>query len=253
MRGKESDEDRVFCQELCQKLGVNLSIGHGDVLGEARIRKTGTEDSARVLRYRFLLETAKSLEIRYVLTGHTLDDQAETVLLNFIRGSKLSGLSGIPDSDSRGILRPLLTVQKSEIVDYLTSENQSCRFDSSNTDPSFVRNRLRISIIPEIESINPGFSKTLSRFAEYAHELDSHLENEVSEYLAAQERPKNFNLSEFGELSDFFQKEVLSRLYVWANGNSIGLSEGMVLEMSRFCSVRYGGKSKTFGALRLER
>lgn len=85
LRGKESDEDRLFCQELCQKLGVNLSIGHGDVLGEAQIRKTGMEDSARVLRYQFLLETAKSLEIRYVLTGHTLDDQAETVLLNFIR------------------------------------------------------------------------------------------------------------------------------------------------------------------------
>ncbi len=191
--------------------------------------------------------------MRYVLTGHTADDQAETVLSHFVRGSKLAGLSGIPKIDSRGLLRPLLSVRKSEIVAFLASKSQPYRTDSSNADLSFSRNRIRALLIPEIEAMNPGFSKTMGRFAEYARELDARLENEVSEYLDAQEPPRSFDVVEFAELSEFFRKEVLSRLFVRMNGNGIGLSEGMVSEMLRFCSMRYGGKSKTFGALRLER
>ncbi len=253
LRGGESDGDREFCRDLCERLGVGFSTGSGDVAGEARIRKTGIEDAGRILRYDFLFANARAFGMRYVLTGHTADDQAETVLGHFIRGSKLGGLSGMPKSDSRGLLRPFLSVRKREIVEFLKEKSQPYRNDSSNADPSFSRNRIRSLLIPEIEAMNSGFSRTMERFSEYARELDAHLENEVSEYLNAQERPGSFDVSEFAGLSEFFRKEVLSRLYVGANGNGIGLSEGMVSEMLRFCSMRYGGKSKTFGALRLER
>lgn len=82
LRGEESDADARFCERLCEKLGVGLDMGKGDVRSFAEIRKTGTEDAARILRYEFLRETAGD---RFILTGHTADDQAETVLANFCR------------------------------------------------------------------------------------------------------------------------------------------------------------------------
>lgn len=171
-----------------------------------------------------------------ILTGHTADDQAETVLANFFRGSKLRGLSGIPKVNGR-ILRPFLGVKKSAIVGYLDEIGQDYRTDSSNADPAYLRNRIRNRILPEIETFNPGISSTMSRFAEYALELDEYLADEVFAYLASQKEPKTLEIADFARLTTFFKKEVLSRLYSEANDGGIGLSEGMVLEMLRFCSA----------------
>ncbi|MDQ1343789.1 MAG: tRNA(Ile)-lysidine synthase [Patescibacteria group bacterium] len=116
-----------------------------------------------------------------------------------------------------------------------------------------MRNRIRNRIIPEIETFNPGFTTTALRFAEYAAELDAHLETEVTEYLESEEEPETLEIARFATLSPFLKKDILSRLYVRKNSSGIGLSEGMVAEMLRFCSMKYGGKAKVFGKLELTR
>lgn len=253
LRGGESSADAEFCRNLCEINGVGFELGSGDVTAFASVRKTGTEDAARTLRYEFLRKAADNAGAGKILTGHTADDLAETVLANFLRGSKARGWSGIPESAPGGILRPLLRVRKKTLFAYLESLGQGYRHDASNDDPSYLRNRIRHRIVPEIETFNEGFVTTARKFAEYATELDAYLDAEVSAFLDSQERPKTFDIAAFEKLPEFLRKEVLSRLYARANGGGIGLSEGMVGEMLRFCSMRYGGKSKSFGKLELSR
>lgn len=209
-----------------------------DVAEFAAKEKTGTEDAARRLRYEFLQRVSDEFAFAAILTGHTADDQTETVLANFLRGSKLRGLSGIPKENGR-ILRPFLGLKKSALVAYLDELGQDFRTDSSNADPAYLRNRIRNRIVPEIETFNPGISSTVSRFAEYASELDEYLANEVFAYLDSQKEPKTLEIADFARLTTFFKKEVLSRLYAEANEGGIGLSEGMVSEMLRFCSADF--------------
>lgn len=182
----------------------------------AEKEKTGTEDAARRLRYDFLKRVSDESGFAVILTGHTADDQAETVLVNFFRGSKLRGLSGIPKENGR-ILRPFLGLKKADLLAYLGELAQDYRTDSSNADPAYLRNRIRNRILPEIETFNPGIVSTMSRFAEYALELDEYLAEEVFAYLDAQKEPKTFEIADFSRLTTFFKKEVLSRLYVEAN------------------------------------
>lgn len=147
----------------------------------------------------------------------------------------------------------MLDIKKTDLLAYLAERGQDFRTDSSNANPAYLRNRIRNRIVPEIETFNPGFVSTASRFARYASELDDHLDAEVSGYLDSQDEPKTFDIAEFGALTTFFRKEILSRLYARSNDGGIGLSEGMVDEMLRFCSLRYGGKAQTFGHLELLR
>lgn len=234
-----------------------------DVGQEARIRKTGTEDAARNLRYAFLHGVSDEFGARAVLTGHTADDFAETVLMNFLRGSKLRGLSGIPETSANGLTRPFLRVRKSDILAYLARSKEPFRTDSSNSDESYLRNAVRIGIVPRILEFNPAFAKSMRRFGEYAAELDGFIEDTVNAFLKDSKASGSmrvgdgffgtFEGDEFVKLSTFLQKEILARLYRNANGTGVGLSEGMVAEMLRFCGRRDGGKSKNFGRLELSR
>lgn len=166
------------------------------MVGFAAMEKTGTEDAARKMRYDFLRRVSEEFGYAAILTGHTADDQAETVLGNFLRGSKMRGLSGIPRKNGR-MLRPLLDLKKTVLVGYLEELGQGYRTDASNSDVAYLRNRIRNRIIPEIETFNPGFSSTMSRFAEYAADLDEHLAAEVFDYLHAQKEPKTFEIADF--------------------------------------------------------
>lgn len=253
LRGADSLADAEFCRNLCEKTEIGFELGTGDVAAAAKAKKTGTEDAARTLRYEFLKKAAENAGASRILTGHTADDLAETVLANFFRGSKARGWSGIPESAPGGVLRPLLRIRKKTLLAFLEELGQDFRHDASNLDPAYLRNRIRHRIIPEIETFNEGFVTTARKFAEYARELDEYLDAEVAKFLDSQECPKTFDIAEFESLPEFLRKEILSRLYVRANDGGIGLSEGMVEEMLRFCSLRYGGKSKTFGKLELSR
>lgn len=237
-----------------------------DVGQEARIRKTGPEDAARNLRYAFLHGVADEFGACAVLTGHTADDFAETVLMNFLRGSKLRGLSGIPEMGANGLARPFLRVGKSDILAYLARLEEPFRTDSSNADETYLRNAIRLGIVPKILEFNPAFAKSMRRFGEYAAELDAFIETSVNAFLGTcqttgetvrkpthAEFSGTFEGAEFAKLSTFLRKEILARLYRNANGTGVGLSEGMVMEMVRFCGKRDGGKSKNFDRLELSR
>jgi tRNA(Ile)-lysidine synthase len=186
IRGSEADADQAFVAELCTRLEIPLFIHQTSV--PDHVAKTGetTEEAARNLRYAFFHELLNSGQADAILTAHTLEDQAETVLMKLLRGAWTEGLSAIHPIITlpKGqILRPFLNTSRSQIETYLRELNQSYRTDSSNSDESFTRNRIRHSILPLLRTENPSLDQTLANLAELAREEEARWQLELNRVL----------------------------------------------------------------------
>ncbi|MBI3810370.1 MAG: tRNA lysidine(34) synthetase TilS, partial [Nitrospirae bacterium] len=163
LRGDESEEDEAFVRELGSKLGVPVDCERVRLMPKSG----GTLQSrARDARYAFFGRLLRERGMTAVATGHTADDQAETVLLWLMRGAGTSGLTGIPVKRAGGIIRPLLGVTRQQVLDYLAFRGMPYRSDSSNGTPRYRRNRIRQEILPALRSLNPSIVEALARGAD---------------------------------------------------------------------------------------
>lgn len=186
LRGVAANEDEAWLKRLCEHFGLPAEIGRADVAAIAAELGDGFEEAARRTRYDFLRQTAERVGARFVVTGHTADDQVETVLHRVLRGTGLAGLSGIapvrPLSPSVALVRPLLTVKRSEVIEYLAEIGQDYRTDASNRDTHWTRNRLRQVLLPELRSqYNSKVDDALARLAAQARETMELLSARVAE------------------------------------------------------------------------
>ncbi|MDE5749822.1 MAG: tRNA lysidine(34) synthetase TilS [Duncaniella sp.] len=161
LRGEESDRDERFCRDLCARLGVELRVRRFDV--GARRRETGEsiEMACRELRYGWWREEG----IETLAVAHHADDNAETLVMNLLRGTGIAGLKGMMPRNGH-IVRPLLCVGRAEILDYLAELGQDYITDSSNASTDFTRNRIRNLLLPEIERLFPGGTDGIKRTVE---------------------------------------------------------------------------------------
>lgn len=178
LRGEESDEDAAFVEELGRHFGVPVSIREARLnKQEAKLTKQSLQVHAREARYQALAEILQERRATKIATGHTVDDQAETVLMWMIRGSGTGGLGGIPPKRGERIVRPLLDIPRRDIVAYLEKRQLAYRMDSSNRQPYYLRNRLRQDLMPHLKEYSPGIVNVLSRQAEMIREDHAYLEN----------------------------------------------------------------------------
>ena len=176
LRGGEADEDQRFVEELCSRLALPLTVARVDTTAHASAQRMTLEEAARDLRYAHFRELIRTGSADVVLTAHTLDDQAETVLMKLLRGAWLEGLSGIAsvlEVSGGRVLRPLLSLRREQLRNYLTECGQSWREDASNGDESFTRNRLRHTVLPVLRAENPALDQTLSNLAELARDEEA--------------------------------------------------------------------------------
>jgi tRNA(Ile)-lysidine synthase len=160
LRPSASAKDAAFVAELAQSVGASIRLGRAD-------KPPKSEDDARELRYAFLRRAAREAGATHIATGHTRDDQAETVLLHATRGSGLAGLAGMrPKRDD--IVRPLLAIGRAETVIVCAEAKIAPHEDASNRDPKYARNRIRHKVLPELTRINPQVSAALARLADAA-------------------------------------------------------------------------------------
>jgi tRNA(Ile)-lysidine synthase len=176
IRPVESAADVAWLADLCQRLELPCEIGAADVPGLANRAGDGIEAAARAARYQFLRETAERFGARFVAVAHTADDQAETVLHRFLRGTGIGGLAGMPRSRPLSpavqLVRPLLDVRRYQIEQYLAAIGQEFRTDATNADRRFTRNRLRHELLPLLRAdFNPDVDAALTRLAEQAAEV----------------------------------------------------------------------------------
>jgi tRNA(Ile)-lysidine synthase len=164
LRGAAGAADAAFVAEMARGLGLECVTGREDVAALARREKRSLEDAARRARYAFLRRVAANVGAECVVTGHTRDDQAETVLMHFIRGAGLAGLGGMAPRGG-DIARPLLDLTRAETEAYCAARGWVPREDVSNVDLGFFRNRVRHALLPFLERENPHLRETLARNA----------------------------------------------------------------------------------------
>ena len=162
-------QEMQFVKRIAEKYAIKWSIGTEDIAALAKSNNTGLEETARFYRYQYLIAIAKKHKAAAVVVAHHADDQIETILMNIIRGTGLNGLTGMDGvsytefSSSIPIVRPMLKIWKSEILDYCQENNLFFSTDETNSDESFTRNKLRGGLIPLIEKINPQFKQSIYR------------------------------------------------------------------------------------------
>ena len=160
LRGSESDGDELFVRRLCEKLSVPLDVFSLDIKAASK-KHESTEETARKLRYEHFSELCGRYGAK-LATAHTASDNAETVLMNIIRGTGTKGLAGIPPVRDN-IIRPLIFCSRGDIISYCAEKNIEYVTHSTNLKDDYTRNRIRHSIIPELEKFNPSFLNAVTR------------------------------------------------------------------------------------------
>lgn len=175
LRGTESDGDEMLVKEICQDSYIPYFIEKFDTLEFAKENKLSIQLAARKLRYDWFQEII-SLGFDYVLTAHHLDDNVETFLINFTRGTGLEGLTGIP-AQNGNIIRPLLPFSREEIENYANENKIQWREDSSNAADKYFRNKLRHNIVPILKELNTGFLDSFQNTLNHLHQAESLVED----------------------------------------------------------------------------
>lgn len=217
LRGAESDADEAFVRKFCKQLEIPLVVTSVDVNQYAKAHDLSTETAGRELRYAFFSKVAAQYEKSVIATAHTADDQAETVLLRFLRGSSLKGLEGIlPKRDN--IIRPLLFAKKAQIYAYAKTNQLRFHEDATNFQEYCLRNIVRNAIIPKItEKLNPGLTETMNEMAKTvseAHDAIAHYaEKALTETIVR--RSSHEIVLEISRLKNYFiavEKEMIRQI-----------------------------------------
>jgi tRNA(Ile)-lysidine synthase len=206
LRGEDSNNDEAFVMELGETLDVEVFVQNFDTLEYANQNRRSIQMAARELRYTWLKELAAQLNYGYIVTAHHADDNLETFLINFLRGTGLNGLTGIPLVNDN-IVRPLLPFAREDILNFAKSHNIAWREDSSNSTRKYLRNKLRHDVIPILKEINPQlldcFHDTLNNLKDTADIVEESL-NAVAKraIVSLDEGGVNYKISEFKKVNN---------------------------------------------------
>lgn len=249
IRGAESERDSRFVKELAKSLDLEFVHEKMDLakkLGD----KMSVEEKAREKRYGFLAARASEKRCDVIATGHTLDDQAETVLMRVVTGTSPFAISGIPpvrDESGIKIIRPLIRVEKSEILEYLFASGCAFVEDSSNKSTDYNRNKFRLEIIPFLEKYNPKLKRSLANLADGMREELAALQGEKNRAVGSMGEPKRGTSR--AAIADMIlqpkavRKEIFKELLRRAGGNIKKLTYRHWMEADKLLSSGVQGKS----------
>lgn len=260
LRGREaSAADLQFVSELARSLSLPFVSGAGDVARRARSKGESVEQAARILRYRYLSLQARASGATIVASGHTLDDQAETVLLHLIRGSGLDGLAGMrprsPWPLGRGpeLGRPLLGLRRVDTRRYCREMGIEPRDDATNQLLLATRNRVRHEVLPVIRRLNPRVDEALARLAEVASEDAATLEAQAAEAFRAcmrrQKRGVSLSLEALRDLRPAIRSRVLRLALSRALGSDLDIEAAHLAAVTRLVDSRPGQASLAHGVV----
>ena len=248
IRGKESSEDSLFVKKITEDL--NLGFIHKKIdLSKKRSKDLSTEEIAREERYKFFNDAARAVKADVVATGHTLDDQAETILMRIIKGASLKGIIGISPVREEGslkIIRPLFELEKGEIERHLDERGLEYRVDSTNAAPIYFRNVIRKDIIPFLEKYNPRVKRALCSLAEHLRE-DFEFINEakstVSHFARSAGASLEIKLKDLAIQPKALQKEIVRDALDKIGGEVKRLNFRHWKEMEQFIKHKRKGSS----------
>lgn len=223
LRPEDAPAEEALVRRFCQERDIPLVVGRGDTRAFCRQNRCGLEEGARRLRYDFLRKTARELGADAVATAHHMEDNGETVLLNLCRGAGLRGMGGIPPKRD-GIIRPILTLTRPQIEQYLAEKGISYSGDPSNESEEFARNRLRKQVFPVLQSVNSQAAAHLCQAARRARQDEDYLEQAARELIERRGGGEGILAEALAQAPPSLSLRAVQLLYVQAGGRGI-LSE----------------------------
>jgi tRNA(Ile)-lysidine synthase len=228
LRVEESVRDQRCAERVTTALGVPLTV---EAVGEP-LAGPGLEARARELRYAFLTRVASRLSCDRIATGHTLDDQAETVLMRLLRGTGWDGMAGILPVRGGVVVRPLIECRRSDVLDFLSAVQLEFCEDSSNSDRRFLRNRIRHEIIPQLRSLNPLVCEHLAGIASRHAEEGRFLEEQAAALQTAATAPDgSLSIGVFAAAPAALQRRIMRAWLRSVRGNLRGIGAAHVEAM----------------------
>jgi tRNA(Ile)-lysidine synthase len=248
LRGPESVADEQFVRKRAESLGMELIRGEADVARAARERHGNLEATARELRYRFFFSLVNQGKVNKIVTAHTANDQAETVLLRLLRGSGTRGLGGIYPVLEGKVARPFLNLTRAEIDSELNRRKLDIRVDASNRDTRFLRNKVRAELLPLLErDYNPAIVSLLSDLADRARDDEAYLERQAWERAHAwrmrEGRSEKIPVSAFAGFPISIGRRVLRQMIAAASGHLRGVTHNHVEALRRFATEGQSGRT----------
>ena len=223
IRGDEADRDERFCSEFAKKLGIKIFVLRADVPAIAKESKESIETAARRVRYEFFDRVMQENSIEILATAHNANDNLETLIFNLARGTGLSGMCGIPQSrkTARGtVIRPMLAMKKSEILEYCANNSLSFVTDSTNTDTDYTRNLIRAKIIPVMQQINGSALKNATRTSQNLHEDALYLDSMADSFIEELDSPYAIDLEKIRSTPSPIVNRALIRIYDELSGGA---------------------------------
>jgi len=247
LRGKESGKDEAFSKKTAEKYKLIYETESSDIKKYAKENLLNLEEAARIKRYEFLEKLRKKYKAAAVLTAHHLDDNLETFIINLLRGSGIQGLKSM-QIKNKNLLRPLLFIQKSEILQYLKSKKLKFQTDSTNSDKSLLRNEIRLDVVPVLKKIQPKLARTFIYTWENLNELYDFIYTGAKDWIRKNSaNTSEIDLPKFKKLHAFMQKKILQTIYESLYGSISGLTRENLERLIHHVLNLKTGKKAPFG------
>ena len=247
---KEATEDEEYVRKYCKEKNIEFYSKSIDVQKLANNNKIGTEEAGRLARYNFFDEILNKTKANKIAIAHNQNDRAETIIMNAIRGSGISGLKGI-EAKREKYIRPLIECERFEIEEYCNQKQLNPRIDKTNFDNEYTRNKIRNIVIPYIKrEFNPNIITTLNRLSELVCEEEEYMEKQIKKAyknLVLEEEKKQIAL----DLKKFNQEETVikSRVVLYTITRLFGTSKGIekihIEDIIKLCKNNIGNKYLT--------
>ncbi len=258
---KEANEETKYVEDFCKKMNIPCYIKYADVNKMAKEQKLGTEEMGRKIRYDFLEEVGKKEEASKIATAHSASDNAETVLMNILRGSGIAGLKGIEiarNSYSKSkenniekkitFIRPLRNNTRTQIEEYCKQHKLNPKIDKSNFENIYTRNKIRNELIPYLQKeFNPNIVETLNRLSNIAKEEEQYFTQIIKEKyetlkIGENEKEIILNLTRFNILPKVIKVKLLLYTINKLNGNAQGIGKVHLEDIIKLCQNNVGNK-----------
>lgn len=244
----EADEETEYVKEFCNRLDVEFFCKKIDAQEEAKKLKIGTEEAGRNIRYAFFEEVAKKVGANKIATAHNSNDNAETVLMNIMRGTSISGLAGIEKIRDGKYIRPLIRCSRKTIEEYCKQNNLQPKFDKSNLENIYTRNKIRNLLIPYIQKeFNPNIIDTINRLSDIAISeeqfINKIVENEYKKLLInANKNEIILDMKKFNMLDYVIKAKLILYTIKKVSGISSGVEKIHIDDIIKLCNNNIGNK-----------
>ena len=247
---EEAKEDEKYVKNYCEKNGIEFYSKSIDVQKIANNKKIGTEEAGRVVRYKFFDEILEKTKSNKIAIAHNKNDRAETIIMNTLRGSGISGLKGIEPKRGKYI-RPLIECERTEIEKYCEQNKLEPRIDKTNFENIYTRNKIRNIVIPYIkEEFNPNIVNTLERLSQLICEEEEYIENQVEKIynsilIEEKEEQIILDIKEFNKQEKVIKSRILLYTITKLFGNSKNIEKVHIEDIIKLCENNIGNKYLT--------